>query len=114
MILYGLGFTALGATPGKRLLGLRIVDREQRRPGLARSFVRNLIPGFKWCWPILIFLLDPRFDYYLEVYQPLRFIVLLLFFGPLFVLISELAAIAEKPYRQVLHDKLAGTYVIRV
>lgn len=44
MFLYFLLFEGLsGATPGKRLLGLRVVSEDGGRAGLTRSFLRNIL-----------------------------------------------------------------------
>ncbi len=45
--IYWVAFTGLrGQTPGKALLGIRVVDAEGRRPGLRRAFMREIIGKF--------------------------------------------------------------------
>src|SRR4051794_28295798 len=39
-ILYSILFIAYGATPGMRMLGLRVVDAERKRPGIVGSIRR--------------------------------------------------------------------------
>lgn len=41
MVLYFVLFEGLGATPGKAILGLRVVGAGGERPGLLRSLIRN-------------------------------------------------------------------------
>ena len=41
-VLFRWPWNAIGWSPGKRLLGLRVVDAEGNAPGLVRGFVRSL------------------------------------------------------------------------
>ena len=41
-LLFRWPWNAIGWSPGKRLLGLRVVDAEGHAPGLLRGFVRSL------------------------------------------------------------------------
>jgi uncharacterized RDD family membrane protein YckC len=72
-------WNSLGWSPGKRLLGLRIVTSEGRSPGLGRGFARTA--G--------------------------TLLSILAFFVGYF-------AAAWDTRRQTWHDKIAGTYVVRV
>ncbi|MFO7918109.1 MAG: RDD family protein [Anaerolineae bacterium] len=42
-IIYQVGFEASGGTPGKKILGMHIVDKEGNKPGLGKSIIRNLL-----------------------------------------------------------------------
>ncbi len=42
-IVYQVGLEARGGTPGKKILGMRIVDKEGNNPGLGKSIIRNLL-----------------------------------------------------------------------
>ncbi len=42
-LVYAVLLDATGGTLGKRLLGMRIVDKQGNKPGLGRSLVRNLL-----------------------------------------------------------------------
>ncbi len=44
-IVYFVVGASMGGTPGKRLVGLRIVDSQGRVPGLIKGFVRTLVEG---------------------------------------------------------------------
>jgi uncharacterized RDD family membrane protein YckC len=102
-----IGFTALGGTPGKRMVGLRITNREGGVPGPALAAIRS------WPW-IAVALCNLGFwiasrgtegadATLLESVSTIAQIVW--FFGCFVVLGTR--------YKQALHDKLAGTYVIR-
>lgn len=42
-IIYQIGFEAGGGTPGKKILGMRIADKNGNKPGLGKSIIRNLL-----------------------------------------------------------------------
>src|SRR3954447_13064636 len=44
-VLYSILFIAYGATPGMRVLGLRVVDADRQRPGIVRSIRRYILPA---------------------------------------------------------------------
>ena len=81
--LFQLGYhwlwNSLGWSPGKRLLGLRIVTPEGRPPGLGRGFART---------------------------TAMLLSIVVLFLGYFWA--------AWDRQRQTWHDKIAGTYVVRV
>lgn len=43
VLIYLVGLTAEGGTPGKRMLGLRVVRLDGARPGVWRAFLRELV-----------------------------------------------------------------------
>ena len=103
------GFNALGGTPGKRMLGLRITNREGGLPGISLAIVR--------AWPWIALTLTNVAMYVAvqssdsaDVSSSLLERVTYLAQG--IWLIGCFLALGTK-YKQSLHDKLAGTYVIR-
>ena len=107
-VLYPILFIAYGATPGMHMLGLRVVDAQRQRPGLIRSIRRFILPALSLLPWILIFagpdlLLDLQVSVLIVVSLALLAISIL---DPLWMIWDE--------RKQMLHDKLAGTYVIRV
>jgi uncharacterized RDD family membrane protein YckC len=107
LLVFVVGFTAIGGTPGKRIVGLRITNKEGGLPGLAIATIR--------AWPWIAVVLC-NLAYWLAARganNPDSFILeaasglaqLVWFVGCFFVLGTK--------YKQALHDKLAGTYVIR-
>jgi uncharacterized RDD family membrane protein YckC len=103
------GFTALGGTPGKRAVGLKITNAEGGLPGLALAVIRS------WLWVVVALLnvvmwvvirsadgesVDTGLLELVAMAVQLVWLV-----GCFFVLGTK--------YKQALHDKLAGTYVIR-
>lgn len=40
---YQLGFEASGGTPGKKILGMKIVDENGNPPGFGKALIRNLL-----------------------------------------------------------------------
>jgi uncharacterized RDD family membrane protein YckC len=102
-----IGFNAIGGTPGKRMLGLRITNQEGGLPGFALATIR--------AWPWIVVLLcnlaywfaasgsDGADSSLLEGVSVLAQVIW--FIGCFFVLGTK--------YKQTLHDKLAGTYVIK-
>jgi uncharacterized RDD family membrane protein YckC len=48
LVVYWVGFVAVGITPGSWLTGIRIVDEWKCPPGPWRAFRRSLIPGTVW------------------------------------------------------------------
>lgn len=109
MTLVMIGFNALGGTPGKRALGLRITNREGGLPGPALAAIRA------WPWIVLTLCnaamwmvvrqsggedVSPTMLQGLTVVAEAVWLI-----GCFFVLGTR--------YKQALHDKLAGTYVIR-
>jgi uncharacterized RDD family membrane protein YckC len=94
-----------GATLGKHLLKLRVVDAAGRAPGIRRGLVRTLpmLGGY------LLLELATMLSASGEPWAPLlgssgRNLLLLLALDDLWMLWD--------PHSQTLHDKLAGTYVV--
>jgi uncharacterized RDD family membrane protein YckC len=94
-----------GATLGKHLLKLRVVDAAGRAPGIRRGLVRTLpmLGGY------LLLELATMLSASGEPWAPLlgssgRNLLLLLALDDLWMLWD--------PHNQTLHDKLAGTYVV--
>jgi uncharacterized RDD family membrane protein YckC len=86
-LLYSTAFVALsGATPGKRIMKLRVVNRSDGSPvSWTYAAVRALIPSVAGLVPVIGFALN------IAVYVRAFF----------------------HPYRQGLHDAAAGTIVVR-
>jgi uncharacterized RDD family membrane protein YckC len=98
-----------GATLGKWIFGLRVIDRYRLPPGLRAAAIRNLVLGGQWLVGIVV------------AYSPLSGRVLsnpwLWFSLALIVALAQLAVwieIAIKAFRRSpgLHDRLAGTRVV--
>ncbi len=107
-ILYSILFISYGATPGMHVLGLRVVDAERQRPGMVRSIRRYILPALSSLPWFFVFagsdvLLDAQVSVLIVVSLALIAISIL---DPLWMIWDE--------HKQMLHDKLAGTYVIRV
>ena len=43
ILVYFVAFEAKGATPGKRILGMKVIDKNGQPPGAGKSLVRNLL-----------------------------------------------------------------------
>lgn len=106
-VLYAVGFVADGATPGMRALGIRVIDSNGDKPGLKRSLLRYVIPALSWV-PFLFVFASPGFM--LDKGIP----ILIVLGSALFVLalLDPLWMIWD-PQKQMLHDKLASTFVVR-
>jgi len=105
--LYPVGFIAYGATPGMRALGIRVVDADRNRPGFARSIRRFILPALALI-PWLIFFRGPGWLLDLQVSVSIVALLALIaisILDPLWMIWDD--------HKQMLHDKLAGTYVIR-
>jgi uncharacterized RDD family membrane protein YckC len=98
-----------GATLGKWIFGLRVIDRYRLPPGLRAAAIRNLVLGGQWLLGIVV------------AYSPLSGRVFsnpwLWFSLALVVWLAQLAVwieIAIKAYRRSpgIHDRLAGTRVV--
>jgi uncharacterized RDD family membrane protein YckC len=107
-VLYSILFIAYGATPGMRIQGLRVVDAERQRPGIVRSIRRYILTAL-WILPWFFFFggSDVLFDVQVAVMIVAWLAVIAIsILDPLWMIWDE--------HKQMLHDKLAGTYVIRV
>jgi uncharacterized RDD family membrane protein YckC len=98
---------SVGGTPGKRLLGLRMVTEKGRAPGLVREFVRCLIPA---ALVLAMMLIPLMVDLYPGPWTVVGVIVSYLAFA--LVCVDHLWMLWDKR-GQTLHDKMGGTYVIR-
>jgi uncharacterized RDD family membrane protein YckC len=105
-LLYPILFIAYGATPGMRVLKLRVVDSERKRPGFARSLRRVILPALTlWPWVFYFGGSDLMLDVQISVLIVTSLVVIAIsILDPLWMIWD-----AQK---QTLHDKLAGTYVI--
>jgi hypothetical protein len=114
LLLYWIGFVAVGVTPASWFFNIRIVDHRNRAPGLRRAFRRSLIPGTVW---VLLadgaVLFDPRIDSFFES-NPV--VENLLFWGGGLVLMlySWVYFCKSDPESlpTIWHDRIAGTRVI--
>ena len=94
-----------GASPGKRLMGLRVVDRngDDATPiGWARGVVRALVRQGVWIWTFLFLAASPIA---LDVPSPV-------FFGTLVLSLATFAWGAYAPNGIALHDHVAATSVV--
>jgi uncharacterized RDD family membrane protein YckC len=91
-------FHARGATIGKMALGIRVVDGSGNPPGLRRAVLRVLIPA---AFSLLSFLSD-----YSAIFAWLSSIFWL------FAILDGLSMLWHID-RQTIHDRIAGTYVVR-
>lgn len=92
----------LSATPGMRLLGLRVADVSGGQPlGRPQVFLRWLIVGI------------PSLLVSLAVYVPSTVAILLAGLGLVWLLLL-LFGLAQSPMKQGLHDRLARSVVVRV
>ena len=105
-VLYSVGFIAAGATPGMRVLGIRVIDGAGNPPGIKRSLLRYIIPGLSWMLGLIVFS-SPGF--FLDLGVP----VLIVAGSGIFVLglLDPLWMIWDAQ-KQTLHDKMASTYVV--
>lgn len=114
-LIFVIGFTSMGGTPGKRALGMRVTDIDGNNPGIAAAILRS-------CFPIMSFLvsvvwivsnggfkkgdsIDTLVATSLSVAGVSLLIEAIWFIGCLMVIWDD--------HNQALHDKIAGTYVIR-
>jgi uncharacterized RDD family membrane protein YckC len=86
---------AFGGTLGKRLLGMRVVDLEGAAPGLTRGFMRSILPN--WLGVLVL--------------AGSSSVGIVIAVGA--IQLADLLAVFRSPLRQALHDRMAGTYVIR-
>jgi uncharacterized RDD family membrane protein YckC len=99
-----------GATVGKRLLRLRVVDRYGVRPGLGAAAIRNLVLN----GPILVGLAL----YALMEWTSFGSLTLLLWLAAVLALCNLAIAVevwlTARKGKPSLHDRLAGTRVVRL
>jgi uncharacterized RDD family membrane protein YckC len=99
-----------GATLGKRLTGIRVVDRSGNVPGLRRSAIRHIIPlaaALVWVGASLTVAVGDA--------EPLTGglgPILIAFAGFQIVLIDGLSMLWSER-RQAFHDRMAGTFVMQ-
>ncbi len=87
---------AMGGTPAKRLLGVRVIDLDGKPPGLTRGFMRSIIPNW-----IGVFVVAGS-----------SAVILAILVG--IVQLADPFAMLRSPLGQTWHDRMAGTYVVRV
>jgi uncharacterized RDD family membrane protein YckC len=88
---------ALGATVGKKIVGIRVVDEHGSRSGFVRSFKRSILPN--WAAGIVYALSFPGVT-------PLVLLAVL-------VQLLDAFQYFRHADRQTLHDSMAGTWVVR-
>ena len=104
-----------GATLGKMALGIRVTNREGDVPGLAKGALREIIPAIGLA-------LDPILSLATRIAEEIggwdaafttgaAGIGIVLGYG-LLEIVDGLSMIGDD-YKQTLHDKMGGTYVIR-
>lgn len=104
-----------GATLGKRVVGIRVVDAGGRPPGLAKAVIRYLIPLFLGSVGLITNALVDlgNADASASPFDRLPgafWVVALLTLGVM--LYDNLSMLWHKD-RQTVHDRMAGTYVVR-
>jgi len=114
--LFGIGyFTILdgnyGATLGKRILNLRVVNADGKTAGVVRAFSRSI-----YFWIIAVssyFTLGFTMGSSFGSPGPYEWVGAILYLADLVLLLGYLM-IAFDQKKQGLHDKIAGTYVVKV
>lgn len=94
-----------GATPGKFLMGIRIVDNATEGPiTLRQAFLRDSVPAVAWFLSIVWILLGIREGFLFSL------------FNLVYTLWSwaEILSALTNPKRRAVHDFIAGTVCIRV
>lgn len=100
---YVVPLDAQGATLGKRALGIKVTDAADQPPGARRSALRHVLD---YAALLLIFVpADPRND--------LSAAALLAIAAFWLVALVDILWMLGNDEHQTLHDKLAGTYVVR-
>lgn len=105
---YSIGFIAFGATPGMHLVGIRVIDREGNDPGWRRSAIRYIIPAvsFAATFPLILEPADALdTGFIVRLVMAVASLVLGIL-DPLWMIWDD--------QKQMLHDKLAHTWVIRM
>jgi uncharacterized RDD family membrane protein YckC len=107
-VLYSILFIAFGGTPGMHMLGMRVIDRQGNPPGIKRSILRFLIPAASLApWYIFWFGAGEFVDAQIAFWIVLSACSIGLVFLDAFWMIWD-------DQKQMLHDKLAKTWIIRV
>lgn len=107
-VLYSILFIAHAGTPGMRMLGMRVVDGEGEAPGLKRAVIRYLIPAVSVA-PWYLFSIGP--SSFLDVQIAVWIVLAACSIGLTFL---DALWMIWDDQKQMLHDKLAKTWVIRV
>jgi uncharacterized RDD family membrane protein YckC len=93
-----------GQSPGKRLLGIKVVDRAGTEISVGRSFLRSVILEIPWFLNGAVFPGTAAFSFWLF---PLAIAVFGAGLSILYLLVFN------RPYRQSLHDLAVGSFVVR-
>ena len=106
---YFAGFTAIGATPGTWLAGLRVVSaRDGQRPGLTRGLRRMLLFS---PYLALIALDSTHMASSMEASERTMLVADLLLLALVLTALVDLVTIAVRG--EALHDRVAGTRLVR-
>ncbi|HYJ13467.1 MAG TPA: RDD family protein [Thermomicrobiales bacterium] len=117
--LVGFGYFAYlngrGATLGKMLFGIRVIDATGRPPGLAKGAIRQIIPGAGALVPYVLDIalmigIEDGFDDGALVAVGISLVVVFAWF--LFDFYDGLSMVWNDR-RQTIHDRMAGTFVVR-
>jgi len=103
----------LGGTFGKRWLGLRVVDATGAVPGMRRTVIRAILP---YGLSLVTILMGELADRWLASGSPTLVHAALVSALALLVwltLLLDTLWMIWDPRKQTLHDKLAGTFVVR-
>lgn len=104
---YVIYFNGQGATLGKSLMGIRVVDGSGNPPGLRRAAIRYVIPGLAAIGGtpfVLSGSLDP-----IDALSA----TLVIWVALSLLWTYDYLQMIWHPQKQTLHDLMAGTYVIR-
>jgi len=85
-----------GATPGRRLLGIRVIDATGANPDLSKALIRQI---FSILGLVLVIFTDHPFN-------PIGFVLIV-------VSLADVLWMLRDERYQTLHDRLAGTFVVR-
>jgi uncharacterized RDD family membrane protein YckC len=104
-----------GATLGKMLLGIRVIDATGRPPGLAKGAIRQIIPGAGSLVPYILHIalivgIEDGFDDGALVVVGISLVVVFAYvlFG-----FYDVLSMIWNDRRQTIHDRMAGTFVVR-
>lgn len=107
-------FNGRGATPGKLLFGIRVVDAAGRAPGIRKGAIRQLIPmagafvPFLVEMPMMVSLDGGRAEDVLLVLST----ILVISFACFLVGVYDGLSMLWNDHRQTIHDRMAGTFVM--
>jgi uncharacterized RDD family membrane protein YckC len=119
LVLVGFGYFAWlngrGATLGKMLFGLRVIDATGRAPGLGKGAVRQIIPGASALVPYVL-AVSLRMGFGAgggEGQAVATLVALVVVFAYFLFGFYDGLSMLWNDRRQTIHDRMAGTFVVR-